>query len=57
MPWTAEPRSSGRSLARGAKADFIYLGDRGIIGNGHMMMLEKNSDALAEQAVPWIENG
>ena len=28
----------------GAKADFIYLGDRGIVGNGHMMMLENNSD-------------
>jgi hypothetical protein len=41
----------------GAKADFIYLGDRGIVGNGHMMMLEKNSDALAEHIVSWIENG
>jgi pimeloyl-ACP methyl ester carboxylesterase len=41
----------------GAKADFIYLGDRGIVGNGHMMMLERNSDVLAEQVVSWIENG
>jgi pimeloyl-ACP methyl ester carboxylesterase len=41
----------------GAKADFIYLGERGIVGNGHMMMLEKNSDALAEQIMAWIENG
>ena len=41
----------------GAKADFIYLGDRGIVGNGHMMMLEKNSDMLAEHIVSWIENG
>ena len=41
----------------GAKADFIYLGDHGIVGNGHMMMLEKNSDALAEHIVSWIENG
>jgi len=40
----------------GAKADFIYLGDRGIVGNGHMMMLENNSDALAEQVVSWIES-
>jgi pimeloyl-ACP methyl ester carboxylesterase len=40
----------------GAKADFLYLGDHGIEGNGHMMMLEKNSDALAEQVVSWIEN-
>ncbi len=41
----------------GAKADFIYLGDRGIVGNGHMMMLENNSDMLAEHIVSWIENG
>jgi pimeloyl-ACP methyl ester carboxylesterase len=41
----------------GAKADFTYLGDRGIVGNGHMMMLEKNSDALAELVLSWIETG
>ena len=41
----------------GAKADFLYLGDHGIEGNGHMMMLEKNSDALAGQVLSWIENG
>jgi len=40
----------------GAKADFIYLGDHGIEGNGHMMMLEKNSDALAGRILSWIEN-
>jgi pimeloyl-ACP methyl ester carboxylesterase len=39
----------------GAKADFAYLGDRGIVGNGHMMMLENNSDQLAEQVLSWIE--
>jgi pimeloyl-ACP methyl ester carboxylesterase len=38
-----------------AKADFVYLGDRGIVGNGHMMMLENNSDALAEQVLAWLE--
>jgi pimeloyl-ACP methyl ester carboxylesterase len=41
----------------GAKSDFVYLGDRGIFGNGHMMMLEKNSDALAQLIVSWIEKG
>ena len=40
----------------GATADFIYLGDHGIEGNGHMMMLEKNSDALAGRILSWIEN-
>jgi pimeloyl-ACP methyl ester carboxylesterase len=39
----------------GAKADYIYLGDRGIVGNGHMMMMEKNSDAIAQVIVDWLE--
>ncbi len=41
----------------GAKGDYIYLGDRGIVGNGHMMMMEKNSDALAALVLSWIEQG
>jgi len=41
----------------GAKADYIYLGDRGITGNGHMMMLEKNSDILAALLLSWIDEG
>jgi len=39
----------------GAKADFIYLGDRGIVGNGHMLMLEENSDAIAALILDWLE--
>lgn len=39
----------------GAKADFIYLGDRGIVGNGHMLMLERNSDDIARLIIDWIE--
>lgn len=39
----------------GAKADFIYLGDRGIVGNGHMLMLERNSDDVARLIIDWIE--
>ncbi len=41
----------------GAKADYLYLGDREISGNGHMMMLEDNSDQLARIIVSWIEDG
>jgi len=41
----------------GANADFLYLGELGIAGNGHMMMLEKNSDALADLIVSWLETG
>lgn len=39
----------------GAKADFWSLGDRGITGNGHMMMLESNSDAVAKLILSWVE--
>ena len=42
--------------ANGAEADFIYLGDLGITGNGHMLMLERNSDALAQLVIDWIES-
>jgi pimeloyl-ACP methyl ester carboxylesterase len=39
----------------GVDAEFVYLGDRGIVGNGHMMMLESNSDEIADLIVSWIE--
>lgn len=29
------------------KAELLWLGDYGIVGNGHMMMLENNSDEIA----------
>jgi pimeloyl-ACP methyl ester carboxylesterase len=38
----------------GAEADFIYLGDRGITGNGHMLMLEANSDEIAAIILDWL---
>jgi hypothetical protein len=34
--------------ANGASAEHISLGDRGIAGNGHMLMLERNSSAIAD---------
>jgi pimeloyl-ACP methyl ester carboxylesterase len=34
--------------AHGATARHLYLGDIGIEGNGHMMMLEDNSDEIAD---------
>ena len=40
----------------GAKAELITLGDRGIKGNGHMMMIEVNSDQIAELLIGWLEN-
>jgi len=31
----------------GARVDYWFLEDQGIKGNGHMMMLEENSDEIA----------
>jgi pimeloyl-ACP methyl ester carboxylesterase len=38
----------------GAKPDRLRLAERGIHGNGHMMMLESNSDAVADAIIGWI---
>ena len=39
----------------GAAAEFCYLPDRGISGNGHMMMLEQNSNDIADVIADWID--
>jgi pimeloyl-ACP methyl ester carboxylesterase len=45
-----------RFLAQaGVKSTFIRLPEVGIHGNGHMMMLEKNSDAIAKVMVDWLD--
>jgi pimeloyl-ACP methyl ester carboxylesterase len=41
--------------ANGARADFCFLADRGIVGNGHMLMLEDNSDTIADIILEWLE--
>ena len=38
----------------GVKNDFFRLGDEGIHGNGHFLMLEKNSLQIAEFVKRWI---
>jgi pimeloyl-ACP methyl ester carboxylesterase len=38
----------------GARVDYRYLADSGIVGNGHMMMLEDNSDEIAALIDDWI---
>jgi hypothetical protein len=35
-------------------AEYIGLADKGIFGNGHMMMLERNSDEIAALIAGWI---
>jgi pimeloyl-ACP methyl ester carboxylesterase len=39
----------------GAQAEHLYLGDIGISGNGHMMMLEDNSSQIAAVIDRWID--
>ena len=39
----------------GLNPDFYDLGDMGIHGNGHSMMLEKNSDDVANLIAEWLE--
>jgi pimeloyl-ACP methyl ester carboxylesterase len=40
----------------GARVEHIRLEDRGIHGNGHAMMLELNSDAVAAVLAEWIQS-
>jgi pimeloyl-ACP methyl ester carboxylesterase len=45
-----------RYLAQaGVKSTFLRLADIGIHGNGHMMMLERNSDAIAKTIADWLD--
>jgi hypothetical protein len=34
---------------------FVKLADIGLHRNGHMMMMEKNSDAIAQVIVDWLD--
>jgi pimeloyl-ACP methyl ester carboxylesterase len=38
----------------GVHPTFTHLADLGIHGNGHMMMLEKNSDEIAAAMIEWL---
>jgi pimeloyl-ACP methyl ester carboxylesterase len=38
----------------GVNVDFVKLADIGLRGNGHMMMMEKNSEAIAQVIVEWL---
>jgi len=38
----------------GARTEFCYLPERGISGNGHMMMLETNSDVIVGIISDWL---
>jgi pimeloyl-ACP methyl ester carboxylesterase len=39
----------------GVEVSFVKLADIGLHGNGHMMMMEKNSDAIAQVIIEWLD--
>jgi len=56
---TSHPREMDERVARwlaehGATVHFEWLADRGIEGNGHMMMLEDNSAEIAQLIGTWV---
>lgn len=52
---TRHPREVDEATARYLGAEFVWLPERGIRGNGHMMMIEDNSDELAAMALDWLD--
>lgn len=49
------PKSTDEKLARYLGADHLWLPDIGIRGNGHMLMLEQNSDDIAAVLTHWLQ--
>jgi pimeloyl-ACP methyl ester carboxylesterase len=49
------PRQVDEATAAYLGAEFVWLPDRGINGNGHMMMVEDNSDDLAAMILGWLD--
>lgn len=39
----------------GARVDFLFLPDLGVEGNGHMLMLEDNAEAVCDRILAWID--
>ena len=48
------PRGMDEATARYLGAEFVWLPDRGIAGNGHMPMIEDNSDEIAALLLAWL---
>jgi pimeloyl-ACP methyl ester carboxylesterase len=48
------PRAVDEATALYVGAEFVWLPDRGINGNGHMTMIEDNSDEIAGLLLQWL---
>jgi hypothetical protein len=40
----------------GARADLLALEDQGLVGNGHGLMYERNSDEVANAVIRWLDS-
>lgn len=49
------PRETDGALADFLGADFLWLADEGISGNGHMLMIEDNSEQIARRIGVWLD--
>jgi len=49
------PKSVDAKLAEYLGAEFLWLPDAGCSGNGHMLMIEDNSDEIAGLIARWLE--
>ena len=49
------PRETDGALAAYLGADFIWLPDVGITGNGHMLMIEDNHQDIAQLIASWMD--
>ncbi len=50
-----DPNTAKFLAQAGVAAEYVSLADAGIHGNGHMMMLEQNSDEIAALIDGWIQ--
>jgi len=50
------PKSVDGALAAYLGAEFLWLPDVGIHGNGHMLMIEDNSHEIAALLLQWLQN-
>lgn len=50
------PRETDERVAHYLNGEYCYLPDRGIFGNGHMLMLDDNSDDLAALIDHWLSS-
>jgi pimeloyl-ACP methyl ester carboxylesterase len=50
------PRKLDQRTASALGAQFVWLGDRAITGNGHMLMVDRNSRIISALIVDWLQS-